>query len=346
MIYTLKVLEIRQENGDTVTVVFKQPGFKKVSYKAGQYLTLIFNINNHKYRRAYSFSSAPGVESTLNITVKRVKSGIVSNYIADHLSVGDAVEVLEPMGSFTLEAKNINQESNVVLWAAGSGITPLISIAKYALQHQIVKHVTLVYGNRNWDSTIFKDKILDLQKKYADNFDIYHFHTKTSADTGKTNLFQGRVDPNTVFEILKQEKDLAHMFHYICGPAGLKESVSLVLEANMVSGTNIFSEDFCLPIDPEKFTGIVTRNITINKASIIHQVKVTKGKTILEAGLDAEVDLQYSCQTGSCLVCKGKLLSGKLRSVLGNSYQQQLQADEWLLCCCLPLTDDVAILVD
>lgn len=346
MIYTLKVLEIRQETCDTVTIVFKQPGLKKILYKAGQYLTLILNINNRKYRRAYSFSSAPGVDPNLNITVKRVNAGTVSNYIADYLSVGDVVEVLEPMGDFTLEAKNINQGSNVVLWAAGSGITPLFSIAKYALQHQVVKHVTLVYGNRNQDCAIFNKEILNLQKKYSSNFDVYYFHSKAIILADNPNILEGRIDPNKVFEILKQEKDLAQMFHYICGPAGLKELVKLVLEANRIPNDRIFSEDFCLVANPKKLAGIITRNITINKASVIHQVEVTKGKTILEAGLDAAINLPYSCQTGNCLVCKGKLLSGELRSISDDPYQQHLQADECLLCCSVPLTDHVAILVD
>lgn len=109
----------------------------------------------------------------------------------------------------------------------GCGITSLFSIAKYALQHQVVKHITLVYGNRDQDYTIFNKEILALQKKYASNFTIYHFHTKVLAAADNPNIFQGRIDPNKVFDILKQEKDLAQTFHYICGPTGLKESVKI-----------------------------------------------------------------------------------------------------------------------
>src|SRR3954464_7515541 len=96
--YTLKVIELRTETTDTITVVFKQPGLKKINYVAGQYLTLIFRINGRRYIRPYSFSSAPGVDSTLNVTIKRVPGGIISNHILDKVSVGDLIETIQPMG--------------------------------------------------------------------------------------------------------------------------------------------------------------------------------------------------------------------------------------------------------
>ncbi|RYY06448.1 MAG: hypothetical protein EOP43_06325 [Sphingobacteriaceae bacterium] len=203
--YSLKIVEIIQETADTVTICFKQPGLKKVKYKAGQYLTLKFNINNRKYSRAYSFSSAPNVESTLNITVKRVPGGIVSNHIADCLNVGDVVEAIEPMGDFTLENNNLNPENHIVLWAAGSGITPIISIAKYALQNNLVKHVTLVYGNRDFERAIFTRQILDLQKQYTNNFRIWHFHTQPFIDDDNPSVIQGRIDPEKVLKVLNND---------------------------------------------------------------------------------------------------------------------------------------------
>jgi ring-1,2-phenylacetyl-CoA epoxidase subunit PaaE len=157
--YTLKVISIRKETTDTNTIVFKQPGLKKIKYLAGQYLTLIFKINNRKYIRPYSFSSAPGFDANLEITVKRVPGGVVSNHIIDKLAVGDVVEVIEPMGDFTIHNEFINNNTHIVLWGAGSGITPLFSLAKYALQNSKAQHITLVYGNRSFESVIFDEQL-------------------------------------------------------------------------------------------------------------------------------------------------------------------------------------------
>ncbi len=345
--YTLKVAEILQETSDTVTVVFKQPGLKKIKYQAGQYLTLIFRINNRRYVRPYSFSSAPGIDPTLNVTVKRVPGGVVSNHIADCLKAGDVVEVMEPMGDFTLNNKGINTNSNIVIWAAGSGITPLFSLAKYALHHQVVKHVTIVYGNRNYETAIFNDQINLLQKEHPNSITVWHFHTKPVVEESNPTVIQGRIDPKKVVEVLNQENNLQQSFHYICGPVGLKESVKALLEDRGIAAANIFSEEFNLVADPKSFEGITTRTITINQAGKLYQVEVVKGKTILEAGLDAGIDLSYSCQTGSCLLCKGSLLSGKLRSISNNNnFKQELGDKENLLCCSIPLTDDVGIMVD
>ncbi len=344
--YTLKVAEILQETSDTVTVAFKQPGLKKIKYQAGQYLTLIFRINNRRYVRPYSFSSAPGIDTTLNVTVKRVPGGVVSNHIADCLKAGDVVEVMEPMGDFTFNNKGINTDSNIILWAAGSGITPLFSLAKYALHHQVAKHVTLVYGNRNHESAIFNDQINLLQKEYPNSITVWHFHTKAVVEESSPTVIQGRIDPKTVIEVLNKENNLQQSFHYICGPVGLKESVKALLEDRGVAKATIFSEEFNLVADPKNFEGIITRNVTIQKSGTSYEVEVVKGKTILEAGLDAAVDLSYSCQTGNCLLCKGKLLTGDLRAITNEKkFTPGLDTNECLLCYSLPLTDNVSISV-
>ncbi|RYY08362.1 MAG: 2Fe-2S iron-sulfur cluster binding domain-containing protein [Sphingobacteriaceae bacterium] len=344
--YTLKIVEIRWETGDTVTLCFKQPGLKKVKYFPGQYVTLNFRINGRKYSRPYSFSSSPDLDQTLNVTVKRVPGGVISNHIADCLKVGDTIEVVEPMGDFTLQNKNIKPDNCLILWAAGSGITPLISIAKYALHHQLVKHITLVYGNRDVAYTIFSNQILLLQKQYPDSFKVWNFHTKAFISLNNPDVIEGRIAPEKVLAVIRQENDIVDSFHYICGPAGLKESVQSALKEVNVPSNQIFTEEFNLVINPQKFDGIITRKVLIKRASSIYSIEVTKGKTILEAGLDALIDLPYSCQTGSCLLCKARLIAGKLKSVNENENNIALMENEHLLCCSLPLTDDIEIAVD
>ncbi|RYX87380.1 ferredoxin--NADP reductase [bacterium] len=341
--YTLKVVKIRQETPDTVTIIFLQPGLKKVKYQAGQYLTLIFRINNRKYIRPYSFSSAPGIDSTLNVTVKRVPDGIVSNHIADYLKVDDVVEVMEPMGNFTLENKGIEFNNHIIFWGAGSGITPLISLIKYTLYHQLAAQVTLVYGNRNYESAVFNEQITELQKKYSSTFSVWHFHTQAVVEDNNPNLVQGRINSEKVLSVLKQEGNLQNTFHYICGPAGLKESVKTLLEQEGINQKQIFTEEFQQITNSKDLENITTRTVSLINHEQEYEVEVVKGKTILEAGLDNLIDLSYSCQTGNCLVCKAKLLTGELKLIGDSGFQQNLEPDEYLLCCSFPLTDNIRI---
>lgn len=343
--FTLKVVEVKQETNDTITVCFKQPGLKKIKYLAGQYLTLIFKINNRRYLRPYSFSSAPGIDSTLDVTIKRVPNGIVSNYVADYVKAGDIVEVIEPLGNFTLESKNIPNNSHLVFWGAGSGITPLFSILKYALINNLSAHITLVYGNRNHESTIFIQQINDLQKQYPTKFSLWHFHTKSVLDAADSKIVQGRINAKKIVQIIREKDNLNNAYHFICGPNGLIESVKEALKFEDISQEHIFSESFELVLNPADFEGITTQSILIKKATEKFKVEVIKGKTILEAGLDARLDLSYSCQTGTCLLCKAKLLSGELKSIANSPESKMLEKDEYLLCCSLPLTNDVELLV-
>jgi len=344
--YTLKVLDIRFETGDTVTVSFKQPGLKPIKYSAGQYLSLIFRINNRRYIRPYSFSSAPGVEKTLNITVKRVQGGVISNHIIDKLKIDDVVEVIEPMGDFILydsEAK-----SEIYLWGAGSGITPLISIAKYAVYNNRAARVRLTYGNRDYENVIFKKEINELEIAFKDVFSAQHFITKPFISELNPNIVQGRITANEVRDILNAGKNrLNNSLHYICGPVGLKESVKLVLAEYGISEGQIFSEDFEIIRDPKEFENIHTQYVSIkqnNKEPFT--VEVIAGKSILDAGLDSSLNLNYSCQTGSCLVCRARVLKGEVKMIGVKQLSADLTPDECLLCSSFPITDNVEIEVD
>ncbi|OOQ59478.1 ferredoxin--NADP reductase [Mucilaginibacter pedocola] len=342
---TLKVVEIRRETDDTVTVAFKQPALKKVKYLAGQYLTLTFRINGRRYIRPYSFSSAPGVDANLEVTVKRVPGGVVSNHIIDKVKVDDLIEVMPPMGDFILNEAAITPDTHIVLWGAGSGVTPLMSIAKYALHKSMGGHVTLVYGNRNAESVIFQDKIDALSAGF-NNFSAWHFHTALAVASNNPRLVQGRIDPSNVLAVMHAEGKLENTLHYICGPSGLKESVKAALAALGIEGKNVYSEDFEVVRNPTDFEGIITRSIGITNNGERTVVEAVKGKSILEAALDAGIDMPYSCQTGNCLVCKGSLLKGDVKVIGVDKLPAELQPNQRLLCCSFPLTDDVEIQVD
>ena len=341
--YTLKVSAVIRETSDTVTICFKQPGLKKIKYQAGQYLTLIFRINGRKYQRPYSFSSAPEADQTLNVTVKRVKGGVVSNHIADCVKVDDVIEVMEPMGDFIIDPNTIFAGTDLFLWGAGSGVTPLFSLAKHVLKTYPEQKVTLVYGNRGNEEYIFKEQLDALKTAHPAQLDIWHFHTQTVVTDEFPNIIQGRISPEKLFEVIGNKPHSAKSLHYICGPLGLKESIVDYFEKNGFTKATVFSEEFNLVADPEKFKDVITRKITVSVKGDQHEIEVVKGKTILDACLDALIELPYSCQTGTCLVCKAGLTAGKIKYIIGESALADLPENEILICCSVPDSDDLSI---
>lgn len=338
--YTLKVHDIRQETKDTITLCFKQPGLRKMKYQAGQYLTLSIRINGRKYSRPYSFSSAPSVDSLLETTIKRVPEGMFSNHIHDTVQIGDMVEVLEPLGDF------IHKENELIdwvcFWGVGSGITPLISIIKEILISKPTLKVNLVYGNKNFESTIFLKLIDGLLKQYPDNLEVWHFHSQYNHDVNHHHVKSGRISKEFVFDLFKGA-DVVKTKHYICGPTDLKSTIKEALDILKCPKENILSEDFELVKNPKDFEDIATRSVYIHFQGIDTVVKVEKGKSVLEAALDTGIELPYSCQTGSCNTCKGKLKTGKLRMIGLSKERDDLEKEDYLLCCSYPLTDDVFV---
>jgi len=335
--YTLKIAAIIKETKDTHTICFKQPALKKIKYLPGQYITLIITINNRKYKRPYSLSSAPGLDTTLNITVKRMPGGIVSNHLIDVLKEGDLIEVMEPMGDFIYQN---HDEKNIFLWGAGSGITPLLSILKTVLQTSNQK-VTLVYCNKTIDQTIFYHQLIEFEKQHQDRFSLYLFCTGQK----NAHTIHGRINTAQIASILKEE-DKENVVHYICGPIGLKHTIKAELTNYGFDSDQLFSEDFEHIVNEDDIKDIITRTVEITKFDKNHAVEVVRGKSILEAALDSGIDLPYSCQTGSCTICKATLIAGEVKKIGDEKMEHELRDDERLLCCSYPLSDNIKIKVE
>ncbi|KQB41533.1 ferredoxin--NADP reductase [Flavobacterium aquidurense] len=337
--YTLKVQEVRKETNDTVTICFKQPGLKKIKYLSGQYLTLQFRINGRRYIRPYSFSSTPGIDSTLDVTVKRVPGGIVSNYINDVVKVEDVIEVQEPLGDFVFELdESLN---SVVFWGVGSGITPLFSMIKDLLLNHSLINVYLVYGNRSNSSVIFKDQLEKLKINYSKRFKIYNFYSKEEFFNEDSHNYRGRIDSGFVKSLISNIEYPSR--HYICGPIGLKNTVKESLINLGENINNVFSEDFELIKNPEDFKEIKDQEIYLNFAGIESKISIKSGNSVLEEALEVGLELPYSCQTGNCSTCKGTLKSGQLKMIGLDKPRNDLKDNEFLLCCSYPLTNNVCI---
>jgi ring-1,2-phenylacetyl-CoA epoxidase subunit PaaE len=340
-IYTLLIQEIRKETEDTITICFKQPGLRKIKYQAGQYITLILRINGRKYARPYSFSSAPSVDTALEITVKRVPDGIVSNYINNELKVGDVIEVLEPMGDFTCET--IQHIQSIFLWGVGSGITPLFSIIKEVLHQLPGTAVHLIYGNKNQEATIFSNQLSLLKQEYPTVFSMTNFYSQIDNVIESNSIHKGRISSEFVTHLVEQHKNIKESVHYICGPKGLKDAIQVSLMDLEIPSSSIFVEEFELVIDPKELEDVEDSKVSVFFQGEQSDFFVPKGKSILDVALDNYIEIPYSCQTGNCNTCIAKLKKGQLKMIGLTKERLDLAQDEFLLCCSYPLTNPISI---
>lgn len=283
--HQLKVVEVTRETPDAVTIHLEHPDQKPIASKAGQFLTLIIPVKGKKERRSYSLSSAPHESPRLAVTVKRVPNGIISNYLVDKCTVGALIEVMEPLGNFNL-IPDATQARNLVLIGAGSGITPLISIAKTVLHEEPRSRVTLIYGNRHEGSIIFRDKLSQLETQYPGRLTIAHvlsqpkftaavpttsplpppaklsFKDRLKALMGKPvakeeqavikpldNLkYIGRLNRKMLLNILKDLNlaDFLDTEYYLCGPEGLMDEAREALKILKVGPERIHQESFII----------------------------------------------------------------------------------------------------
>lgn len=350
----LKVVEITRETADAITMHFENPENQPVPYKSGQFLTLILPIGGKSVRRAYSLCSAPFEGKRLSVTVKRVSNGLMSNFLPDNVKVGDLIEVMAPIGNFCLEPKE-NETRTVVLLGGGSGITPLMSIAKTVLKFEKNSKLVLLYGNRDEDSTIFKAAFDQMAAENPDRFKVEHvFNQPKNPNCPPTHT--GNLDRSKIISLLEKYgvTNLLDTEYYICGPELMMEEARAALNLLKVPTDKVHKESFTAstpqPVDTqgnvsEEADGkIRTQTVTIIYDGDEYKVTVEPNQTILEAALDQDVDLPYSCQAGLCTACRGKCLSGKVHMDEREGLSDKEMQDGYVLNCVgHPLTADVVI---
>ncbi len=343
--FTLKVIGIVKDTPNVISIRFKKPTFKKFHYKPGQYLTISVKIDGRKYMRPYSISSSPNIDEEIEITIKRFDGGIVSNYLYNKTIIGDLIEVIGPIGDFYYDPSNHTDETPIILWASGSGITPLFSILKTALKFPPQKLVYLFYCSKNKEETIFYNELNTLKQLYEQNFLIYYFYSKEENTNNSPQIF-GRISKDLILSILPSLKDYQNSINYICGAITLKEIIKNTLLELGIKSDKIHSEDFELNINPIEFEGINNQVVEINKDNTTYKFEVSKGKSILDAALDNLIDLSYSCQTGNCKLCKAQLINGEIKLIGIEKSSDDLSQNEYLLCCSYPLSDNVTLTIN
>lgn len=344
----LIVKEVIQETANAVTLVFEQPENGNLQYKPGQFITLIIPIKVKKIRRAYSLCSSPFLNENPAVTIKCVTGGVMSNYINNEVKTGDIIEIMKPMGFFTPNLSKENKK-HFYLIAGGSGITPLLSITKSVLKEEIDSKVSLIYANKDENSIIFKTKIEALENEYSDRFTTTHCLEKPSENwSGLTGWFNVEKLQN-VFRKTKDDT-FSQVEYYICGPQTMMNIVMDTCTKMGVPDDNKHIESFVAGNTSPK--DIITDELKTQEVTIIlhdeeHKFEVKPDNTILETGLNNNIDMPYSCQSGLCTACRGKCISGKIKMDEEDGLTNQEKEEGYvLLCVGHPLTDDVVVKIE
>ena len=284
----LLVKEIIKETKDAVTIGFKNGNlFKRLKYKPGQFLTIHVPIDGVVHKRAYSFSSNPYTDEYLKITIKRVEKGLVSNYLHDNLKVGDKLEVDNPAGSFFVKP-NIKVMRQYVLFAGGSGVTPMLSIAKSVLTQEPDSKVLLIYANQNRESIIFHEELKTLQNSYKANLAVEHIISTNTEE--ENNYHTGLATKGLVGKLLFKH-DLVYGDHVymICGPFGYMEKIKEILNDNGVSRDKIKIEVFKSPEVKTSGKDLLS-DVTLNFEGKSHALKVRGDTSILKPSADSNYE--------------------------------------------------------
>jgi len=315
--YKLRVAEIRRETEDAVSVAFNiDDEFKSAfNYQPGQYLTLKFLINGVEERRSYSLCSSPFQDELMRVAVKKVENGKVSTYINEHLNQGDEVEVMTPQGNFVLDV-NENNEKLYVAFASGSGITPILSMINSVLIKENNSRFVLFYGNRSPEQTIFKSQ---LDQLLGDRLTVQYIYSRTE---GSDELYTGRIDKEKANLLLRGDIDLlrAEGF-YLCGPEEMILNVSNSLKEFDVNKEKIFYELFTTPVlfaekenvqkEDSDFAGQAKIKVICDDEEVEFDLD-SDGDVILDAAIEYDLDLPFSCKGGVCCTCKAKVVEGKV----------------------------------
>ncbi len=349
--YPLEIKDVRRETADCISVAFAIPDELKAtfSYRSGQYVTLRAEVGDQQLRRSYSLCSAPHHDEW-RVAIKRVEDGMFSQWAHALLRAGETIDVLPPDGHFKYPSDGAAPR-NVLLLAAGSGITPILSILTTLLETQSTTNVTLVYGNRRVKDIIFKEPIEDLRDQYLTRFQLIH---TLSGEIQEAPTANGRLDGaklTQLFATLIDPKKLDHV--YICGPNDMITSCVEACELAGISAEGIHKELFGAP------TGVQPRlqrdassgdgaKVTVVADGIERELVVPyREDSVLDIVLRAGIDVPYACKAGVCCTCRAQVLQGEVR-MDANYTLEQHEVDRGFVLTCQshPITPVVKLSYD
>ena len=348
--HVLRVAEIVPETDEAMSIRFEVPydladSFK---FKAGQHLTLKADIDGEEVRRNYSLCVAPD-EGLVKVTVKRIKGGLFSNWVAERLRAGDEIEVMTPHGSFTVPFE-AGAARRYVGIAGGSGITPIMSLIRTALSEEPLSRFTLFYGNRDSQSVIFLEALADLKDRYMGRFELFHF---LAEEEGEIELFNGMLDVGRVGEaitaLVVEPAEIAAWF--ICGPGPMMDAAESVLVERGIVRDRIHIERFTAGRPSEAMTAQLAafqeqaagQSIAVTLDGRTRKIEFD-GSSILDSARAAGLAAPFACKAGVCATCRAKVISGKVEMAAHYGLTDEEIADGYILTCqSVPAGDGVAV---
>jgi ferredoxin-NADP reductase/sterol desaturase/sphingolipid hydroxylase (fatty acid hydroxylase superfamily) len=337
-LYLLTVSAIRQEANDAFSIEFSNVPALFRDFSAGQHLTIKVTIKGETLYRTFSISSIPNTDNLLTLTIKKIKGGKITNYLAEHLKVGDSLEVTAPSGQFYLNPEPAHQ-NNYVMIAGGSGITPIYSMIGTILKFEPKSKITLLYANRTSSSIIFKEKIEQWTREFSRQFKVKHF---LNEEENPQNAIKGYITRISLEEMVNHY-DKNKLDFYLCGPEIMTNKLIEDLAYLGIAKEKIHRELFLI-------TG-QTQVSTSQKAQVsakvfgkTYQFETEEGKTILQSGLNQIVPLPFSCQSGLCGMCKMKCTEGKVTMKSNQALTENELKEGYILTCqSLPQSDKIKI---
>lgn len=350
--YPLRVTEIRKDTRDAVVVTFK-PGDADAAhfdYIPGQYLTFKKVFEGEELRRSYSICSSAN-DNELRVGIKKVDGGWFSGWANSELEVGDIIETMPPQGKFhgVLEPE---KGKNYLMFAVGSGITPILGLTKTILESEPDSKVILTYVNRSFNTIMFREELSDLKDRFLTRFSVLHV---LKTDAGDIDILNGRMDDDKLDQLFTRwMAPAAADSAFICGPKDLLFLISEKLQAHGLAKDKIKFELFASAPPTKsrpKTVGDSTKKDVKATVIIDGQTRVFEmsrsGETFLEAALDANIELPFSCKGGVCSTCCAKVIKGEVEMQTNYALEDyEVERGLALTCQAIPLTDEVTISFD
>jgi len=349
--HPLPIAKVHNETRDCIAVTFAVPPELQDSFRfqQGQHLTLRALVGDEDLRRSYSICSAVQ-DGSLRVAIKRTQGGAFSTWANEHLKAGHVIEVMPPMGHFNVPL-DATQAKNYLAFAAGSGITPILSIVKTTLLTEPHSRFTLFYGNRASSSVIFKNELMELKDTYLERLNIVYVMSREQQDI---DLFNGRITKEKTQQFLQHWIDIAdYDTAFICGPEDMMHGVSEALQEAGMPKPDIKVELFAASIPKHQHK---PRALDAQAAQHLTEVTVIQDgnaatftmekdkESILDAGLRAGLEMRYSCKGGVCSTCRCKVVDGKVDMDVNYALEDYEIARGFVLSCqSFPATDKVVI---
>ncbi len=350
--HSLMVADVRRETDDAVSIAFAVPDNARdaFAFVPGQYLTLRTDVDGQAVQRTYSICSGLD-EGELRVAIKRVDGGVFSSFANDNLLAGMQMDVMAPQGRFTAEPSS-PEGNHYVAFAAGSGVTPILSIVKTKLASEPDSTFTLFYGNRDRGSVLFREQLEDLKDKFIQRFTLVHVLSREGQDV---DLLHGRLDAEHIRRFadagLFDPRSVTRIF--LCGPGDMIEIGRQTLAAMGVAAERIRFEMFTPVHDgtaparvlSEKARQVADKGVEIETVLDGSRQIFTMGAkddSVIDAAHRQGIELPFSCKGGMCCTCRAKLVEGKVEMVANYSLEPwELEAGFVLACQSRPLTDKV-----